>query len=70
MRIAVHYIIKEVHNHDLSAAVVRPRAEIVDKEHLSTDVKQRKDFVFAVLLSNIWRLTDFLLKARIDSEID
>jgi hypothetical protein len=28
------------------------------------------DFVFAVLLYNIWRLTDFLLKADIDCEMD
>ncbi|MDS0279843.1 hypothetical protein NDI85_18830 [Halomicroarcula sp. S1AR25-4] len=27
-------------------------------------------FVFAVLLYNIWRLTDFLLKAGIDGEMD
>ena len=27
-------------------------------------------FVFAVLLYNIWRLTDFLLKAGVDSEMD
>jgi hypothetical protein len=27
-------------------------------------------FVFAVLLYNIWRLTDFLLKAGLDSEMD
>ncbi len=27
-------------------------------------------FVFAVLLYNIWRLTDFLLKAGVDGEID
>lgn len=27
-------------------------------------------FVFAVLLHNIWRLTDFLLKASVDGEID
>ncbi|WP_227378029.1 transposase [Haladaptatus halobius] len=27
-------------------------------------------FVFAVLLHNIWRLTDFLLKASVDSEMD
>ena len=27
-------------------------------------------FVFAVLLYNIWRLTDFLLKASVDGEID
>lgn len=74
VRIAVHYIIKEAHNHDLSAAGVRPRTEIVDKEHRSTEeneiMRQRKDFVFAVLLSNIWRLTGCLLKARIGSEID
>ncbi|AFK21374.1 putative transposase (TCE33) [Haloferax mediterranei ATCC 33500] len=27
-------------------------------------------FVFAVLLYNIWRLTDFLLKAGVDGEMD
>nr|WP_273741585.1 transposase [Natrinema soli] len=27
-------------------------------------------FVFAVLLHNIWRLTDFLLKAGVDGEMD
>ena len=27
-------------------------------------------FVFAVLLYNIWRLTDFLLKPGVDSEMD
>jgi len=27
-------------------------------------------FVFAVLLYNIWRLTDFLLKTSVDGEID
>jgi len=27
-------------------------------------------FVFAVLLYNIWRLTDFLLKADVDGEMD
>ena len=27
-------------------------------------------FVFAILLHNIWRLTDFLLKAGVDSEMD
>lgn len=27
-------------------------------------------FVFAVLLHNIWRLTDFLLKAAVDGEMD
>ncbi|RAW46645.1 transposase, partial [Halorubrum sp. 48-1-W] len=27
-------------------------------------------FVFAVLLYNIWRLTDFLLKAGVDDEMD
>jgi len=27
-------------------------------------------FVFAVLLYNIWRLTDFLLKASVDGEMD
>jgi hypothetical protein len=27
-------------------------------------------FVFAVLLYNIWRLTDFLLKAGVNSEMD
>jgi len=27
-------------------------------------------FVFAVLLYNIWRLTDFLLKASVNDEID
>nr|WP_238717440.1 hypothetical protein [Natronorubrum halophilum] len=27
-------------------------------------------FVFAVLLYNIWRLTDFLLKAAVNGEMD
>jgi hypothetical protein len=27
-------------------------------------------FVFAVLLHNIWRLTDFLLKAGVDEPMD
>ena len=27
-------------------------------------------FVFATLLYNIWRLTDFLLKADVDEEMD
>ena len=27
-------------------------------------------FVFAVLLYNIWRLTDFLLKATVDGEME
>lgn len=27
-------------------------------------------FVFAVLLHNIWRLTDFLLKAAVDGEME
>ena len=50
MRIAVYYIIREAHNYDLSAAGVRLRAEISDKEHCSTDeneiVRQRKNLVF------------------------
>ena len=46
-------------------SVPRIRAPVVTTRSTAT-----QNFVFAVLLYNIWRLTDFLLKAGVEGEMD
>ena len=41
VQIAAHFVVKEVHDRDVSAPSVRPKSEVVDEEDLSTEKDER-----------------------------
>lgn len=59
---------------ETAASTVPPNKSIKNDFLAKTSSKdyrvRRFYFVFAVLLYNIWRLTDFLLKADVDGPMD